>query len=138
MPSGQFKTSYRDDIRIFQTLWVKFWLGILAIILIVFPFFAGQYFLYIANVVGIAIIGALGLNILSGVYWFDFIRTFRVFGHWRLLIYAAFLEAGLTLLGIVPSGRNNNCPERSDHCFALSETSRIIFGYRYLCLLLYR
>jgi len=53
-------------MKIFQTRFVKFWLGLLFLLLIVFPFTAGQYFLYTANLCGIAIIGALGLNILSG------------------------------------------------------------------------
>jgi branched-chain amino acid transport system permease protein len=66
MGSGQFKTSYRDDIRIFQTLFVKFWLYLLALFLVVFPFAVGQYSLYTANLCGIAVIGALGLNILAG------------------------------------------------------------------------
>lgn len=66
MGSGQYKTSYRDDIKIFRTRFIKFWLCVLALSLIVFPFVVEQYFLYIANLCGIAIIGALGLNILSG------------------------------------------------------------------------
>ncbi len=66
MPSGQFKTSYRDDLRIFQTTWTKSWLAVLMVLLIGFPFVAGQYFLYTANLIGIAVIGVLGLNILSG------------------------------------------------------------------------
>ncbi|MGD9032525.1 MAG: branched-chain amino acid ABC transporter permease [Desulfobacteraceae bacterium] len=66
MGSGQYKTTYREDVKIFQTRFVKFWLGILFVLLIVLPFFAGQYVLYTANLCGIAIIGALGLNILSG------------------------------------------------------------------------
>jgi len=64
MPSGQFKTSYRDDLKIFQTTWTKSWLCVLMVMLIVFPFVVGQYFLYIANLIGIAVIGVLGLNIL--------------------------------------------------------------------------
>lgn len=66
MPSGLFKTSYREDIKIFQTTWIKFWLGALMVLLVIFPFWADQYFLYTANLIGIAIIGVLGLNILSG------------------------------------------------------------------------
>lgn len=66
MPSGQFKTSYRDDLKIFQTTWAKSWLCVLMVMLIVLPFVVGQYFLYIANLIGIAVIGVLGLNILSG------------------------------------------------------------------------
>jgi branched-chain amino acid transport system permease protein len=66
MGSGQFKTRYRDDIKIFQTRFIQFWLCILILCLLAFPFVVGQYFLYTANLCGIAIIGALGLNILSG------------------------------------------------------------------------
>jgi branched-chain amino acid transport system permease protein len=66
MPSGQFKTSYRDDLKIFQTTWSKCWLCLLIAMLVAFPFLAGQYLLYIANLIGIAVIGVLGLNILSG------------------------------------------------------------------------
>ena len=66
MGSGQFKTNYRDDIKIFQTRFIKFWLCVLALCLLIFPFLVEQYFLYIANLCGIAVIGALGLNILAG------------------------------------------------------------------------
>jgi len=66
MGSGQFKTRYRDDIKIFQTLFVKFWLCLLLLFLVLFPYIAGQYLLYTASLCGIAVIGALGLNILSG------------------------------------------------------------------------
>ncbi len=66
MGCGQYKTNYRDDIKIFQTRFVKFWLGALLLLLVVIPFFVGEYFLYTANLCGIAIIAALGLNILSG------------------------------------------------------------------------
>lgn len=66
MGSGNFKITYRDDLKIFQTRFQKFWLGVLALLLAVFPFISGQYLLYTANLCGIATIGALGLNILSG------------------------------------------------------------------------
>jgi len=66
MGCGRCKTSYRDDIKIFQTGFVKFWLTVLVATLLVFPFVASPYLLYTVNLCGIAIIGALGLNILSG------------------------------------------------------------------------
>ncbi len=66
MPSGHFKTSYREDTKIFQTLWVKAWLAALLVFLLIFPFYAGRYLLYLSNLVGIAVISVLGLNILSG------------------------------------------------------------------------
>jgi len=66
MPSGYYQTHYRQDLKVFQTRFQKFWLAVLAVLLIVFPFVSGQYVIYIANLCGIAVIGALGLNILSG------------------------------------------------------------------------
>jgi branched-chain amino acid transport system permease protein len=66
MSCGQYKTSYREDMKIFQTTFVKFWLAVLVISVFLFPFMAGPYLLYTANLCGIAVIGALGLNILSG------------------------------------------------------------------------
>jgi len=95
MPSGQFKTSYRDDTKIFQTVWVKLWLALLLAFLLVFPIFAGKYLLYLAKLVGIAVIGVLGLNILSGF-------TGQIsLGHSAFLALGAYASTLLTLrLGI--------------------------------------
>ncbi len=95
MASGYYKTSYREDLKIFQTRFVKSWLLVLAILLAVFPFVSSQYILYIANLCGIAIIGALGLNILSGF-------TGQIsLGHAAFLAIGAYSSTLLTLkLGI--------------------------------------
>lgn len=66
MTSGDFKETYRDDIKVFQTFFVKFWLALFIVILLLFPFIANRYFIYLANLSGIAIIGALGMNLLTG------------------------------------------------------------------------
>jgi branched-chain amino acid transport system permease protein len=65
---GVFKTTYRDDAAIWQTKASKFWLALLLVALIAFPFvFQGsRYLLYVANSVLIAVIAAVGLNILTG------------------------------------------------------------------------
>ena len=67
MRSKTFRESYREDIRIFQTIWVKFWLTLFAIGLLSLPFWADPYIVYMVNISGIAIIAALGLNILTGL-----------------------------------------------------------------------
>jgi branched-chain amino acid transport system permease protein len=41
-------------------------MGILFAALLVFPFVAGNYWLYMANLVGVAVVAAVGLNILTG------------------------------------------------------------------------
>lgn len=66
MRCGDFKETYIKDEEIFQSLFVKFWLGVLFAGLLIFPFVANPYMIYIANMVGFAIIGAVGLNLLTG------------------------------------------------------------------------
>ncbi|MBW1910098.1 MAG: branched-chain amino acid ABC transporter permease [Deltaproteobacteria bacterium] len=66
MRCGDFKETYIKDEEIFQSLFVKFWLGLFFIFLFVFPFIANAYMLYVANMIGFAIIGAVGLNLLTG------------------------------------------------------------------------
>jgi branched-chain amino acid transport system permease protein len=66
MRCGDFKESYREDERIFQSVFVKFWLALLGVFLVVLPLIANDYVMYIANLTGFAIIGAVGLNLLTG------------------------------------------------------------------------
>ncbi len=66
MRCADFKTSYVADEAIFQSPFVKCWIGVLFAALIIFPFLVGAYELYIANLIGFAVIAAVGLNILTG------------------------------------------------------------------------
>ena len=66
MPCGNFKVNYEEDMAIFQTIWIKFWMILLFLFMLVFPWISSPYILYIINLAGIAIIGATGLNLLSG------------------------------------------------------------------------
>ncbi len=66
MRIGDFKASYASDQAVFANATSRFWLGILFALLIFFPFVAGDYLLFMANLAGITIIGAVGLNILTG------------------------------------------------------------------------
>jgi len=63
---GDYKTSYKADMVLFQTVFSKFWLIAFLIFLCIIPHFLDNYVLYVCNMIGIAIIGALGLNILTG------------------------------------------------------------------------
>ena len=64
--SRNFKVSYREDGALLQNTWQKSWLGILILTLIVIPLFLNRYQLSILVEVSIAIIGALGLNLIIG------------------------------------------------------------------------
>ena len=66
MRCGDLKESYVKDEEIFQSLFVKIWLVAWLVFLLLFPLFAGEYLLYLSNLIGIAIIAAHGLNILTG------------------------------------------------------------------------
>jgi branched-chain amino acid transport system permease protein len=66
MRCGDFKENYIKDEEIFQSRFVKLWLALFFIFLMVFPFIANAHMLYIANMIGLAVIGAIGLNLLTG------------------------------------------------------------------------
>jgi branched-chain amino acid transport system permease protein len=64
---GVFHSTYASDMRLFPlplTRWAV--AGFTALFLLVFPLLANDYFLNIANLVFIAVVGAIGLNILVG------------------------------------------------------------------------
>lgn len=63
---GVFKRTYQEDMAFRHTALARWRIYILLAILVVFPFVTSEYYVGIANLIGIAIIGALGLNILTG------------------------------------------------------------------------
>jgi branched-chain amino acid transport system permease protein len=63
---GDFKESYAADEALLRTATARAWMGVLLLALGVFPLVAGEYLVYLANLVGVLAIGALGLNILTG------------------------------------------------------------------------
>src|SRR5919109_4365921 len=66
MKCGGFRVRYRDDERIFDTHAPMVALVVLLGILCFVPLVASTYWLDVLNRIGIAIIGAIGLNILIG------------------------------------------------------------------------
>jgi len=121
MRCGDFKESYIKDEEIFQSLFVKFWLALLFIFLIILPFLADAYVLYVANLIGFAIIGAVGLNILTGLtgqislghaafvgvggYTAAVLMTRLDFSFWLALPCAGFAAAVAGLIIGIPSLR---------------------------------
>lgn len=63
---GDFKTSYAKDMAIFNSGFARFSVALLLLVLLAVPLYATSYWMDVLNRVGIAIIGALGLNILTG------------------------------------------------------------------------
>ncbi|MCM2251902.1 MAG: branched-chain amino acid ABC transporter permease [Ramlibacter sp.] len=66
MRIGTFKESYVADAALFDSRTQKVWLGIGAALLLLFPFIASDYWLYLACLVSINVASATGLNILTG------------------------------------------------------------------------
>ena len=66
MKCGGFRVSYRSDEQIFNTSTPRVALVVFLGLLFTIPTFASTYELDVLNRIGIAIIGALGLNILVG------------------------------------------------------------------------
>ena len=121
MRCGDFKESYIKDEEIFQSLFVKFWLAVLFLFLLVLPLVADAYVLYVANLIGFAIIGAVGLNILTGFtgqislghaafvgvggYTAAILMTKFNLAFWLALPCAGFAAAGAGLIIGIPSLR---------------------------------
>ena len=66
MRCGDFKENYIQDEEIFQSKFVKLWLVLFLAFLLLLPLWANPYILYIANLIGIAVVAAVGLNLLTG------------------------------------------------------------------------
>ena len=121
MRCGDFKESYIKDEEIFQSIFVKFWLALFFLFLLILPFVADAYVLYVANLIGFAIIGAVGLNILTGFtgqislghaafvgvggYTAAILITRFDFSFWLALPCAGFVAAGAGLIIGIPSLR---------------------------------
>jgi len=99
---GLFHQSYRSDMSIFQTWFARVWMALLFAWMLVFPFVAkpigkalGTNVLYLANLIGIYIIGAQGLNLLTGY-------TGQIsLGHGAFMGVGAYASAILTMkLGV--------------------------------------
>lgn len=121
MPCGLFHTIYKTDERIFKTLWVRSWLIGFGLFLIVLPLFVSNYVLYIMNMISIFIVGAIGLNILTGftgqisighgafvavgAYTSAILTTKLGFSFWIALPFAGFLAALSGMIFGIPSLR---------------------------------
>src|SRR5512139_2453420 len=63
---GDFRTSYEKDVEIFQTPFIKVCMALLLAALLATPLLLKGEYLWIALQIVIAVIGAVGLNILTG------------------------------------------------------------------------
>ena len=66
MRIGTLKETYIADAALFDSRTQKIWLAVGAALLVLFPFMASDYWLYMACLVAINVASATGLNILTG------------------------------------------------------------------------
>lgn len=66
MESGIFHTTYQADMGLRPTPVMRLRLVLVILCVVIFPFLANGYQLTLANQIGLASIGAIGLNILTG------------------------------------------------------------------------
>ncbi len=86
---GDFKETYAADEALLRTPTVRVWVGVLAAGLVLFPFVAGDYLVYLADLVGITVISAVGLNLLTGF------TGLISLGHAAFMGVGAYTAAGL-------------------------------------------
>jgi branched-chain amino acid transport system permease protein len=60
------KRNYYEDIQLLDSKVLRVWFLILIAFLVIYPFLAPNYYIYMANYMAIHIIVTLGLNILVG------------------------------------------------------------------------
>lgn len=66
-PCGNYKERYEQEITIWETDFGRLWSGIgIFSLFVILPFISSSYFLHVLNMLGIASIAAIGLNILIG------------------------------------------------------------------------
>ncbi len=105
LPCGIFHQTYREDMAVFQTPAQKTALVLFLLFLGVFPFLAKPFsallggkinVLYLVNMIGIYVIGAHGLNILTGY-------TGQIsLGHGAFMGVGAYASAILTVKAGIP------------------------------------
>ena len=66
MRCGDFRQSYAEDMSLFESPLPRVLLGLLVVVLLVLPRFATSYWLDVMNRIFIAIIAAVGLNVVTG------------------------------------------------------------------------
>lgn len=92
-----YRVSYLEDrtlLQGFQNFWTRFWLAALLLTLVLVPPFMQQYWIYTFNLAAIAVVGALGLNLLTG-------NTGQIsLAHASFLAVGAYTAAALAKLAV--------------------------------------
>jgi branched-chain amino acid transport system permease protein len=86
--------SYKEELQLIRKPWTRVWVAVLLLLLILLPFYAREYFVYVATVIFIYAIGVQGQNLLIGY-------TGQIsFGQAGFLAIGAFTLGHLVRLGV--------------------------------------
>ncbi len=97
MRSGYFKTGFNQQLALVDSPPVRLWYCLLLALLVVLPFFASQYFVGFVTTVLFTLVGALGLNVLTGF------TGLVSLGHIAFLVMGGYTYAiGSVNLGLPP------------------------------------
>lgn len=64
--SKTFRESYYEDLKLFQTIWIRSFMVLFLAALAALPWLGNPYLIYLVNLSCIAVVAALGLNLLTG------------------------------------------------------------------------
>ncbi|MCF6095004.1 branched-chain amino acid ABC transporter permease [Microaerobacter geothermalis] len=121
MGCGEFRISYRQDMAIYKIPRVRSRVIIILTLFLIYPILASPYYISLATIAGIAAIGAIGLNILTGFtgqisigvgaflgvggYTSAILTTKLGFPFWVALPISGIITAGVGALFGIPSLR---------------------------------
>ena len=104
MRIGTLKESYTADAALFDSRTQKAWLAGGAAVLVLFPFVASDYWLYLACLVAINVASATGLNILTGYTGLVSLGQAAFMGLGAYTVAIGQLRYGLPFWAAIPAG----------------------------------
>jgi branched-chain amino acid transport system permease protein len=105
MQCGDFKTSFGADMTIFDSRFTRVLVFLFVGLVFSMPFYSSNYALDVSNRIGIAIIGAIGLNILTGFTGLISLGNAAFMAIYLCIPLAGLVTAGLGMIIGIPSLR---------------------------------
>ena len=131
MRIGTLKESYIADAALFDSRTQKVWLAIAAALLVLFPFVASDYWLYLACLVGINVASATGLNILTGYTGLVSLGQAAFMGLGAYTVAILQISVGHAVPAQPAGGRLRRHAGRSDRRHSLAAREGPVPGHRH-------
>ena len=129
-PCGEFARGYPEDERVLKTRFVRASMAAFIGLLFVLPFIAGGYVIAIVSGILIAVVGATGLNILTG-FRKELVPTFATHTHIRGVSAVVSQEEKKQLqLGAAESIKRVRARKRDDEIDWTGEKAQSVYEIR--------